>query len=87
MGIFEEKVTLVRRRKADLSTLIETSLSHPVAPLVAPFLDAGRPATGDYTCADCGYGVAVRSMLPVCPMCQGLTWEPTASSQYGLLPF
>jgi hypothetical protein len=29
-----------------------------------------------YTCASCGYGIAVRNELPSCPMCRGNTWEP-----------
>ena len=71
-----------------MSTLIGTSRDNALETLRAPvLLDAGRPAMGEYTCAGCGYGVSVRSMLPVCPMCRGLTWEPTASSQYGLVPF
>jgi rubrerythrin len=71
-----------------MSTVADTSRAEAVAPLRGPaLLDAGRPASGEYTCAECGYGVSVRSMLPVCPMCRGLTWEPTASSQYGFVPF
>lgn len=71
-----------------MSTLVDTSQAGAAElPAVPVVLDAGRPATGEYTCAECGYGVSVRSMLPVCPMCRGLTWEPTASSQYGFLPF
>lgn len=71
-----------------MGMLVETGRADAVGPLEVPaLLDAGRPATGEYTCADCGYGVSVRSMLPVCPMCRGLTWEPTASSQYGFLAF
>jgi rubrerythrin len=36
---------------------------------------AGHPATGEFRCAECGYGVAVRSALPECPMCRGRAWE------------
>jgi rubrerythrin len=35
------------------------------------FLAAGR-----FRCAECGYGVVVRTVLPQCPMCRGLLWEP-----------
>lgn len=70
-----------------MSALVDTSRAEAVEPpVVEVLLDAGRPAMGEYTCADCGYGVSVRSMLPVCPMCRGLTWEPTASTQQGFLP-
>jgi rubrerythrin len=36
---------------------------------------AGRRAAGEFRCADCGYGIAVRSVLPDCPMCRGRAWE------------
>ena len=47
------------------------------------FLGAGTDATGEYHCADCGYGVIVRLMLPVCPMCRGRSWEGPATSPFG----
>jgi rubrerythrin len=40
------------------------------------FLAAGRKAEGEFRCAECGYGVVVRTVLPQCPMCRGLLWEP-----------
>ena len=40
------------------------------------FLAAGRKAEGEFRCAECGYGVSVRTVLPQCPMCRGLAWEP-----------
>ena len=46
------------------------------------FLDAGREAKGEFRCADCGYGVIVRSNLPACPMCRGLVWEESSGSPY-----
>lgn len=39
------------------------------------FLATGTAVTGAYRCADCGYGVTLRSTLPACPMCSGTTWE------------
>lgn len=88
MGISEEKVTPEAEVSGGMSTVIESGYVDAVESLALPvLLDAGRPALGEYTCVDCGYGVSVRSMLPVCPMCRGLTWEPTATSQYGLAPF
>jgi hypothetical protein len=42
----------------------------------AGFVAAGRNAEGEFRCAECGYGVVVRTVLPQCPMCRGLLWEP-----------
>jgi rubrerythrin len=39
------------------------------------FLTTGREAEGEFRCAECGYGVIVRTMLPQCPMCRGHLWE------------
>ena len=36
---------------------------------------AGQSAAGEFRCRRCGYGVAVRRTLPVCPMCGGLAWK------------
>ena len=46
------------------------------------FFDAGREASGEFRCAECGYGVIVRSILPACPMCRGLLWEEPAASPF-----
>ncbi|HYK06571.1 MAG TPA: hypothetical protein VEW11_02265 [Gaiellaceae bacterium] len=46
------------------------------------FLEAGSRASGEYHCADCGYGVTVRQLLPVCPMCRGRSWEDAATSPF-----
>jgi hypothetical protein len=54
------------------------------APLDAPtFFSAGIEARGEYRCAGCGYGISVRSLLPVCPMCRGDVWEEPGGSPYG----
>jgi rubrerythrin len=42
------------------------------------FFRAGRPAEGEFRCAECGYGAIVRNELPQCPMCRGLVWERSA---------
>jgi hypothetical protein len=39
------------------------------------FHAAGGRGSGTYRCADCGYGIAVRTLLPECPMCGGTSWE------------
>lgn len=49
---------------------------------VPVFLAAGSKATGEYRCGDCGYGVTVRLVLPVCPMCRGQSWEGAATSPF-----
>jgi hypothetical protein len=38
---------------------------------------AGERAFGEYRCAECGYGVTIRTTLPFCPMCGGGSWEPS----------
>jgi hypothetical protein len=46
------------------------------------FFTAGSEANGEYHCADCGYGVSVRLLLPVCPMCRGRLWEDVGTSPF-----
>ena len=41
----------------------------------AEFLVAGTPVSGDFRCAECGYGAVVHRALPQCPMCGGTVWE------------
>ncbi len=38
-------------------------------------LAAGDAADGAYACAECGYGVTLKTELPPCPMCGGGSWE------------
>lgn len=47
------------------------------------FLAAGSAARGDYRCAECGYGIIVRAVLPECPMCRGAEWERPSTSPHG----
>lgn len=47
------------------------------------FFAAGSHATGEFYCASCGYGIAVRAVLPECPMCRGSEWEEPGASPYG----
>lgn len=45
---------------------------------VSDFVDfsaAGTQVSGDFRCADCGYGAVVHTALPQCPMCGGTVWE------------
>ena len=46
------------------------------------FFLAGDLASGEFRCADCGYGVVVRRALPECPMCRGRSWEDAATSPF-----
>lgn len=57
-----------------------TAASIPAASLpefvdTVDFAMAGTTASGDFRCADCGYGVSVQQILPPCPMCRGAVWE------------
>jgi rubrerythrin len=36
---------------------------------------AGTEVSGEFRCADCGYGAVVQQVLPHCPMCGGPVWE------------
>jgi hypothetical protein len=50
------------------------------------FVAAGSRATGQYRCAQCGYGITIHAKLPVCPMCAGTSWEETAWSPFSNSP-
>lgn len=39
------------------------------------FWQTGTSTKGEFSCADCGYGVIVSKELPLCPMCGGESWE------------
>ena len=49
---------------------------------IPAFLTAGSGAFGEFRCAQCGYGVIVKRVLPECPMCRGRSWEDRATSPY-----
>ena len=51
-----------------------------------PFVTAGARATGQFRCADCGYGITIHAELPICPMCAGTTWEETEWSPFSNAP-
>jgi rubrerythrin len=45
---------------------------------VSEFVDfsaAGTQVSGEFRCADCGYGAVVHNEPPQCPMCGGTVWE------------
>jgi rubrerythrin len=66
---------------------IESRRARAAAPAVPNgdpvFFAAGSAARGEYRCAECGYGIAVRAVLPECPMCRGIEWEEPTTSPYG----
>ena len=39
------------------------------------FAVTGTAVSGEFRCADCGYGAVVQRALPPCPMCGGTIWE------------
>ena len=43
--------------------------------LYVEFLQTGTSTKGEFSCAECGYGVIVSKELPLCPMCGGESWE------------
>jgi rubrerythrin len=47
------------------------------------FHATGERAHGGFRCSACGYGVAVSTVLPRCPMCSGETWEADAWRSFG----
>lgn len=44
-------------------------------PAFVEFTVTGMEVSGEFRCADCGYGAVVQHVLPVCPMCGGTVWE------------
>lgn len=46
------------------------------------FLSTGDRAKGEYRCSECGYGVAIHTELPRCPMCGGAVWEQSPWSPF-----
>jgi rubrerythrin len=46
------------------------------------FFAAGQSVKGEYHCSDCGYGVTIVRVLPLCPMCGGSSWEQSAWSPF-----
>jgi rubrerythrin len=47
------------------------------------FHATGERAHGGFRCSSCGYGVAVSTVLPRCPMCSGESWEADAWRSFG----
>jgi hypothetical protein len=45
---------------------------------LAEFAVTGTDVSGEFHCADCGYGAVVQRALPPCPMCGGTVWESRA---------
>jgi len=51
----------------------------------ADFVVAGTRVSGEFRCADCGYGAVVQRLLPQCPMCSGTVWESRGQLRSRLL--
>jgi hypothetical protein len=49
------------------------------------FAVTGTLVSGEFRCADCGYGAVVHCELPQCPMCGGTVWESRGPHAYRLL--
>jgi len=47
----------------------------PADPGLVDFSVAGTHVSGEFRCAECGYGAVVQRTLPPCPMCGGTVWE------------
>jgi rubrerythrin len=58
------------------------SADKAVADGFVEFLSSGDRATGEYHCSECGYGVTIFAVLPLCPMCGGTAWEQSSWSPF-----
>jgi hypothetical protein len=59
----------------------QVAADQPVEDFVQ-FWRAGEPAKGWFRCADCGFGAATLSRLPLCARCQGRFWERAETSPF-----
>ena len=70
----------------ELGVQLEGTESTPTSAATVPlddsgfvdFMATGTDASGEFRCADCGYGAVVHRALPACPMCGGTVWESRA---------
>ena len=46
------------------------------------FWVAGQSVKGEFRCSECGYGVTIARVLPLCPMCGGSVWEQSLWSPF-----
>ena len=42
----------------------------------------GQSVKGEFRCSECGYGVTIARVLPLCPMCGGSVWEQSLWSPF-----
>ena len=59
---------------------IETT--RPAAGGYVDFWAAGQAVKGEFHCSECGYGVTIVRVLPLCPMCGGTSWEQSDWSPF-----
>jgi rubrerythrin len=75
MGKFDPR-RATHARPTQGVNVIEGSRYEPLeAAGYVEFAATGDEASGAFQCAECGYGVAVQRVLPLCPMCGGTAWE------------
>jgi rubredoxin len=55
--------------------MLESGMPHVAPDEFVDFYAMGAPATGEFHCSECGYGVTIHAELPRCPMCGGESWE------------
>jgi rubrerythrin len=75
----------------DVGVRVEGAESTPTAAVAISLDDSGflhfevtgTHVSGEFRCADCGYGAVVRRALPPCPMCGGTVWESRAPGSVG----
>ena len=46
------------------------------------FWPTGQAVKGEFHCSECGYGVTIVRVLPLCPMCGGTSWEQSPWSPF-----
>lgn len=88
MGICTVKVTQQAFGRTGVVPKVQIESRRSEGPALHPdgvrdVLLAGDRALGEFQCADCGYGVSVRRVLPQCPMCRGSQWEEPATTARG----
>src|SRR5438477_12176423 len=76
---FSEDDEAVQGVDVQLEEAAKAESAAPALPLddwgFVEFAVTGTEVSGEFRCADCGYGAVVHRALPPCPMCGGTVWE------------